>query len=481
MNAPFLYSQLVEDIAAAIACGSLAAGSRLPSVRRCAAERGISFNTVTMAYRQLEDRGLIEARPQSGYFVKSALGQPAQPLRHSPATITPTRESEQLVAMVLAAQAHGDHVNLALACPDGEHFYPADKLARLTAGLLRRQPGLVGRYALPPGPGRLPQQIARRGLALGMHLPPDDILITHGAMEALQLALRAVTQPGDTVGVESPTYFNLYPLLVSLGLKVLEIPTHPQTGLSLDALELLLAEKRLAAILAMPTVQNPLGCTMPLDAKRRLAELLRQYEVPLIEDALYAELQFGEALSPTVQSFDRDGWVMICASYTKTLAPDYRIGWLYAGRFAARVRELKFASSIAESALLSEAVGLFLEAGHYDSHLRGLRRRYAQNIDRMRGLIAAHFPAGTTATQPAGGFLLWLELPPQVDALTLFHAALAEKIVVTPGNLYSSGSRYRHCLRISCCHEMNERFVAALRRLGELAQAQASGGQPQIQ
>lgn len=476
MNAPVRYRQLAAELAEAIDRGSLPAGARLPSVRACAAQHALSLNTVTAAYRLLEDRGLIEVRPQSGYYVRSSLPALQRPLRARPSGVRASGELDELMSVVLQCQQREDHVDLALACPRGEMFYPGAKLARLTAALLRRQPQLVGRYALPPGSLRLRTQIARRAKLLGMDLAADDILLTHGAMEALQLALRAVTRAGDTVGIESPSYFNLYPLLASLGLRALEIPTHPQHGLALDALELLLEEKRLQAIVAMPTVHNPLGCSMPLAAKRRLAELVNRHRVPLIEDALYAELQFVEPLQPTVKAFDSEGWVMVCASYTKTLAPDYRIGWLEAGRFAETVRKLKFSSTVAESLLLGETVGAFLESGGYDHHMRALRRRYAAQVDAVRGLIARHFPAGTRATQPAGGFLLWLELPASVDSLALFHAALAERIVIIPGLLYSTGARYRHCLRLSCCYPLDERAGAALRRLGELACALAGSG-----
>lgn len=476
MNAPVRYRQLAAELAEAIDRGSLPAGARLPSVRACAAQHALSLNTVTAAYRLLEDRGLIEARPQSGYYVRSSLPALQRPLRARPSGVRASGELDELMSVVLQCQQREDHVDLALACPRGEMFYPGAKLSRLTAALLRRQPQLVGRYALPPGSLRLRTQIARRAKLLGMDLAADDILLTHGAMEALQLALRAVTRAGDTVGIESPSYFNLYPLLASLGLRALEIPTHPQHGLALDALELLLEEKRLQAIVAMPTVHNPLGCSMPLAAKRRLAELVNRHRVPLIEDALYAELQFVEPLQPTVKAFDSEGWVMVCASYTKTLAPDYRIGWLEAGRFAETVRKLKFSSTVAESLLLGETVGAFLESGGYDHHMRALRRRYAAQVDAVRGLIARHFPAGTRATQPAGGFLLWLELPASVDSLALFHAALAERIVIIPGLLYSTGARYRHCLRLSCCYPLDERAGAALRRLGELACALAGSG-----
>ncbi|WP_024301835.1 PLP-dependent aminotransferase family protein [Pseudogulbenkiania sp. MAI-1] len=471
-----LYQQLAEDLSLAISRGTLPPGSRLPSVRRTAESRRLSLNTVVAAYRVLEDRGLIEARPQSGYYVRSRLPLPA---RRTAQAAGPARGTDgavlDLIGASLKAQQTPGYIDMALACPRGGEFYPGAKLARLMGQLLRKNPGLVSTYALPPGSERLRTQIARRGLELGMALQPDDIILTHGCMEALQLALRAVTRHGDTVGIESPTYFNLLPLFASLGLKAVEIPTDPQQGLSLDALELLLAEGRLNALIAMPNVHNPLGCTMSLENKKRLAALVNRYRVPLIEDALYAELQFADSLQPAVKAFDRDGWVIVCASYTKTLAPDFRVGWLEGGRFTESIRKLKFATSIAEPLVLSETLGLFLESGGYDHHLRALKRRYAVHVDKVRSLIADHFPAGTRATRPSGGFLLWVELPEQCDTVALFHAAITERISISPGPLYSPSGRYRNALRLSCCQPLDERYLTALARVGELA-TQLAGG-----
>jgi DNA-binding transcriptional MocR family regulator len=219
----------------------------------------------------------------------------------------------------------------------------------------------------------------------------------------------------------------------------------------------------------MPSVHNPLGFTMPVVEKQRLAALVNRHRIPLIEDAVYAELQFQEPLSPLLKSFDDDGWVMVVNSFSKTLAPDYRIGWLDAGRFAADIQLLKFQSTGAEPRLLGEAVGAFLEAGSYEQHLRRLRRLYSDQVRRVRSLIAQHFPAGTLATQPTGGFLLWVELPAGIDTGELFEQALARGVVFMPGQVYSRGARYRHCLRLSCCQELDERYVAAISTLGQLA------------
>jgi len=465
------YNQLAEQLADAIRRGTLAPGSRLPSVRRSAQTWSVSINTVVAAYRRLEDRGFIEARPQSGFYVRAALPALTHQTHEQPQTpaAEPADEVLDLIDKVFASQIDPTYTNLSLACPQSNDFYPTGKIGRIMSSLLRRQPNLIGQYALPPGSPALRQQIARRALTLGMILEPADITITHGCMEALQLALRVTTKPGDSVGLETPTYFYLLPMLASLGLKAVEIPTDPQTGLSLDVLEMLLTEKRLNAVIAMPTAQNPLGFTMPLAAKKRLARLMNDHQVPLIEDGLYAEIQFGATLSPAVKSFDRDGWILFCTSFTKTLAPDFRIGWVEGGRFADKLHKLKAVSSMAESALLSQTLTVFLESGGYDHHLRALRKRYASQVEQARALIARHFPQGTRATQPAGGFVIWVDFPPGVDCVTLFRQLLKDKICMTPGQLYSPSGRYSNGLRLSCCYVFDTRYISAMIRIGERA------------
>lgn len=464
------YQRLAERLASAIHAGTFPPGSRLPSLRRCAEAHQVSINTVLSSYQRLEDRGLIEVRPQSGYYVRTLL-----PTLHTPATPPQTIKAPSdtvldLIDTVFATQTNPAFTNVSLACPQSIDFYPSGRLSNIMTSLLRQKPQLIGTYPLPPGDPTLRREIARRSLILGMTLQADDITVTHGCMEAIQLALRVVTRPGDCVGLETPTYFYLLPLLASLGLKALEIPTDPQNGLSLDALELMLSEKRLNAIIAMPTVQNPLGFSMPVAAKKRLADLVNTYQVPLIEDGLYAEIQFGKTLSPAVKSFDRGGWVIFCSSFSKTLAPDFRLGWVIGGRFTSALHKLKAVSSMSESGLLSETVAQFLESGGYDHHIRRLRRRYAAQVDAARALIAEYFPNGTRATVPAGGFVFWVEFPEQVDTIALFHRMLAENICVTPGTLYSPNSqRYRNALRLSCCYPFNTRYTHALQRIGEVA------------
>ncbi len=468
-----LYQQLADDLRAAVHDGRLPAGERLPSVREAASSRGLSINTVLSAYRLLEAQGVIEARPQSGYFVKPKLASALSVPHFQAALAQPIRAAVlDRIAAVVSAQAQAENVDLSLACPRGGDFYPAERLARLVADVARRQPHLIGDYSLPPGSLRLRREIARHALALGVSMEPDSVILTNGCMEALQFALRTVTKPGDAVAMESPTYFNLIPLAKHLGLRIIEVPTHPGLGMSMDALELLLSEKQVAAVVCMPDVHNPLGSGMPLTEKKRLAEMASRYRVPVIEDALYAELQYATPLQPAVKAFDCDGWVMLCASYTKTLAPGFRIGYIDAGRYQQQVQSLKFCSSVAQPAVLCEALASFLEDGGYVQHLRRLRRLYASQTSRLRGLIEDAFPAGTKATEPCGGFLLWVELPDGCDSDRLFDAALAQGISITPGTLFSPSGRYRRHLRLSGCYPFSDRHIHALVSLGRLAEAQ---------
>lgn len=468
------YERLAEEFERAIAEGRLPAGSRLPSIRETASSRQLSINTVLAAYHQLEARGHVEARPQSGYFVCARWPAPAE----APLALRPTAalaaDSAVLdrIAAVVAAQANPATIDLSLACPKRSDAYPDKTLGRLTAELARRQPELLTDYSLPPGPLRLRREICRQARELGMRFEPDDIILTNGCMEALQLALRGVTRPGDTIAIESPTYFNLVSLAEHLGLKTIEVPTHPDQGMSLDALELLLSEQRVQAIVTMPNVHNPLGTGMPLAAKQRLARLAQDYRVAVIEDALYAELQYATPLQATVAAFDREGWVIVCTSYTKTLAPGFRVGWMHAGRFQRRIRSLKFSASIAQPAFLGEVLGAYLETGGYAQHLRRLRRISAAQVNRLCGLVNEHFPAGTRAARPTGGFLVWIELPEGGDGNRLCDAALTQGITITPGSVFSPSGRHARHIRLSGCHNFSDRHVHALLTLGQLARRQ---------
>lgn len=465
------YQQLAEDIADSIRAGVLRPGDRLPSVRETCAQRAVSPSTVFQAYGQLELQGLVEARARSGFFVRAtrrprrAALQAAQPA----SAATPVAISD-LVFDLLGSTRDADVVPLgsAFAAP---HLFPFDALARSGARAMRRLPPHRITGALTAGDEGLRQALARRYALHGVPLAAGELVITNGAMEALNLCLQAVTKPGDVVVVESPTFYAALQALERLHLKAVEVATDPHEGVDLGALARLLDRQRVAACWFMPNFQNPLGALMPPARKQALVELLARHQVPLIEDDVYGELHAGARRPPPAKAFDREGGVLHCSSFSKCLAPGYRVGWAAAGRYAGAVERLKMSSSLATAIAPQLALADYLAQGGFDRHLRRLREALATQQQHAQRLVARHFPAGTRVTRPLGGYFVWLELPPGVDALALHHRARAHRISTAPGVLFSADRRFTHHLRLNVGHPGDPRFEAALRLLGELAHA----------
>ncbi len=463
------YERVAQRIAELIERGTLRPGERVPSVRRCSVQQDVSIATVLQAYRVLENRGLIEARPQSGYYVRAQrLAMPAEPAVSRPAA-RPVRVCvSDLVLEVVSAARRPGLIKLGTTLPNLE-LYPIRELNRTFAAVGRRSPVASNAFDPPPGNIALRQVVARRALEAGCSLSPDDIITTVGATEALSLCLRAVASPGDTVAIESPSFFGILQMIESLGLRACEIPTHPREGLCLDQLRKRLRSCRIKACLLSPNFSNPVGSLMSDERKRELVELLSEREVPLIEDDIYGSLGFGSTRPKAAKAFDRDGWVLLCDSFTKTLSPGARVGWVAPGRFRTRVEFLKYVSSSATATLPQMAIAEFLQNGSYDHHLRRIRRLYAAQMLKLVEAVGRGFPEGTRLTRPAGGMCLWVELPGGVDALTLYRQALAARIGIAPGPLFSAKQRFGNCIRLSFANPWTAEIEQAVMHVGRLA------------
>ncbi len=463
-----LYEQVAQQITHLIHQGTLRPGDRIPSVRKLMRQKSVSVSTVLQAYQVLESRGLIEARPQSGFYVRAPhWTPPPEPEISRPADGSKKLNMAALVMEVVGTLNQPGLVNLGAAVPPPE-LLPTRELHRALAGATRRQPALANVCDPSIGLRALRVEIAKRALEAGCTLAPDDIVITNGVTEALHLCLRAVTKPGDTVAIESPTYFGILQLIEMLGLRACEIPTHPKEGVCLDELARRLARTRIKACVFMTNFSNPLGCCLPDEKKRRLVELLAPLGVPLIEDDIYGSLAFGPVRPAVAKSFDREGMVLLCSSMGKTVAPGYRVGWAVPGKFKAEVHRLKHTCSIGNPTVTQLALADFLATGGYERHLRRLRRTYAQLAERMSASIARNFPTGTRVTRPQGGQVLWVEMPGNVDALELHRAALADGISIAPGPIFSARQQYRNCLRLNCANPWSDRIEGVLTRLGAL-------------
>ena len=462
------YQELAEQTAQLILDGILRPGEQLPSVRQACRTHDVSPITVTQAYYILEGRGLIEARPRSGYFVRARLGQNLP----EPAMTHPVGGSTQLQVSDFIFQIL-DSVRDPSVVPLGSSFpspflYPLDKLGRFLANAARKLDPLATVTDLPPGNEELRRQLALRYLAQGATVSPQEIVITSGAMEGLNLCLQAVTQPGDLIAIESPTFYAGLQASERLGLKVIEIPSHPREGVNLSALEDALRHHPIKACLFMLNFANPTGSRVSDENKKALLELLQRHDVPLIEDDVYNELYFGSQAPLCSKTEDKTGLVMHVSSFSKCLAPGYRIGWVAAGRYASHIQRQKLSLSLATTVPVQIALAEYLKHGGYENHLRHLRHTLALQGAELAQAVERHFPAGTKLARPHGGYFLWLELPPQVDTLLLHQQALERGISIAPGPIFSAKREFQHYLRLNFGHPEPQRLDSAMATLGRL-------------
>jgi DNA-binding transcriptional MocR family regulator len=468
------YARIAARFTRAIEDGTYSAGDRLPSIRRLCLDEGVSVSTVTQALAELEARGLVVARPKSGYFVRPRVTLPApEPLRpRGGATAVGVAE---LVAKVYRASGDPSLVGLGAAMPSAA-LLPARALARSVSAVARRSRSSGAEYEMPPGHLELRRIIAQRALADGCALSADDVVITSGATEAIHLSLLAVARPGDTVAVESPSYYGTLQTIEAMGLRALEVPCDPETGMDLDVLDRRLARQKVAAVVAVPSFNNPLGSCMPDAAKERLVRTLSARGIPLIEDDIYGDLAFGPARPRPAKAFDAEGGVLLCGSFSKSLAPGYRVGWVAPGRFRERLELLKFATNVATPTLTQRAIAHYLRTGGYDRHLRALRSALEEIVARVGAAVGEAFPPGTRVTRPRGGCFLWLELPPGVDALELHARALDAGVAIAPGPIFSPTQAHRNYVRLGCGEPWSERVAGAVRLVGRLAGRLAERG-----
>jgi DNA-binding transcriptional MocR family regulator len=469
------YEQIASLIADEIRAGRLPPGTRLPSIRAITAQHGISASTAFKAYYRLEEKGLLRARPRSGYFVTALATQAPVAVAVEPARgsvrIAARVDISEMVFAVLGALQDPAIVPLGSAFPAPSLF----PLQRLGKSLARAAPRIRAQdtvASLPRGDAGLRQQIALRYLALGMAQPAEELIVTSGALEALNLCLSAVARPGDLIAIESPGFYAGLQALERLGLKALEIPVDARNGLDLAALEKALVRHPVKACWFMTSFQNPTGLSLSEARKKQLVELLAARGIPLIEDDVYAELYFGHRAPLPAKAFDRQGLVMHCSSFSKTLAPGYRVGWVSPGRFGERVEKLRLMTTLTASLPAQVALADYLQHGAYDKHLRRLRHALESQLAALLAAVARYFPPGVRVSRPEGGYFVWVEFAEGFDALVLHAAALAQGISIAPGPVFSASRGLRHCVRLNFGQPWEPRFEAAMASLGALAAAQ---------
>lgn len=464
-----LYEQVAHKISDQIQQGIYKAGDRLPGVRQLSQRFKVSVSTIVQAHQLLEDQGAIEARARSGFYVSQALlKRPKVPTISSPSSKPQLVTGQALVLNLVKATNHPDILQLGAAVPHHE-FLPVKAVQRSISKVARARSTECAGYEFPPGNPGLRRQIARRMLLAGHPCSPDDIIITNGCQESLTLSLRTIARAGDIIAIESPAFYGLLQVIDALGMKALEIPTDPQHGISLSALQLALEQWPIKAVAVVPNFSNPLGCCMTEERKRLLVDLVDRYQTTLIEDDIYGELSFDQTRPCSLKKFDTSDSVISCSSFSKSLLPGLRIGWVIPGKHFNQIEYQKYVTNLASPTLSQFALTDFLQQGGYDRYLRHVRDDYKKQVSRVIHAIGKYFPAGTKVTHPAGGFVIWVEMPDKIDAMTLYELALKENISIAPGPIFSATQKYQNFIRLSCAQPWNDKLEQGLITLGRLA------------
>lgn len=462
----FRYEEVALKIEENIKKLHLQPGEKIASVRKVSEELGVSINTVFHAYAILEAKGIILPKPKSGYIVNMPhKGLSISQQKHSlalPATVDITAMA---TAMMKNAKENGI-INFSILAPVNEHL-PITRLNKCITRSLYETRNDNYQYPLVDGHPGLLKQIALKTFDWPDSIDQHRILVTNGCMEAVNLCLDAITRPGDIIAVESPTYHGILQSLEQRGLRALEIGVNPQTGLCLDDLEEGLNNNKVAACVFMPSCHNPTGSVMPEANKIRLVRMLGERNIPLIEDDALGELIYQNGTRPA-KAYDQHDNVLYCSSFSKILAPGFRVGWVSAGKYHTTIEKLKYGSNISTSGVFQDAIGKYLESGEYDKHIRKMRLTLQSQMLRYISAITASFPAETKLSVPQGGLSIWIELPPETDAFELQKMALQKGIGICPGHIFSTSDFFHHYIRLNYCPLWNNTTEKAIKTLGRL-------------
>jgi DNA-binding transcriptional MocR family regulator len=463
-----LYLRVADGLEKMIGEEILKIGDKLPSVRLLSEEYGISMGTAFQAYYHLEGKGLIESRPRSGYYVRFNFRRmPGLPRIAAPDPVASEVSVQEMITTVFNNISSDDVVNFSVAAPP-IGLLPAARLNKSLVHAMRASRHHGIQYEHIQGNPELRRQLTKLAFHWGGKFSEEDVVVTAGCMEALVMCLKAVTRPGDTVAIENPTYFGIFQVIESLGLKALEIPADPLTGVDPEQLAVLIGKVPISACVFVPNFSNPLGACMPDEKKKALVELLTRHRIPLIEDDIYGELYFGRHRPKTCKTFDKEGWVLQCSSLSKSLAPGYRIGWALPGRFTEQVVRIKLMHTVTGTTITQLAIAHFLSIGRYEYHLKKLRKAlHTQCLRYLQGIMQ-YFPEHTKVSRPQGGFVLWVELDKKLNAYQLYKEALKHHISIAPGQLFSAQGQFGNCLRISYARPWDTEVEEGLRIVGGL-------------
>lgn len=463
-----LYEEIAERIINLIENGVLKEGDKIPSIRTLSNQLGVSLNTVKESFWHLENRNYIQSIPQSGYYVRNLNNKIIKNETVDPKVYSPVKVS--LCKIYNAFQKEGQcppEAELGIATTSSS-LWPKNKIRKCIQEIIRYDNNTVFKYSISPGYKPLLEQISILALQAGINIKPDEIIITSGCMESIYLAVNAICSPGDTIAVQTPMFFNFIQLCEELNLNILEIPCNKDTGINIDILKFVLSQYDVKAFLSIPNFNNPCGSFTSESKKEELVNVLEEANVFLIEDDIYADIYYTGNRPKPCKAYDKTGNVILCSSFSKTIAAGLRVGWIVPGKLYKKIEKSKLLTNIGSSTLDQMIITKYLQSGSIERHLRKIRKILRNQIQAMRKLILENFPDGTSVTDPKGGFVLWIELPESIDTLKLFELLLDRGIIIAPGVTFSASGKYNNFFRLNA-GIWNEKIIQSVKYIGETA------------
>lgn len=467
----FQYLKIAEELERMINRNVYPVGDKLPSLRLLSVHFKVSIGTMLKAFNLLIDKGLVLGKERSAYLVlRKADAGVAVPkgLRYKPELIglADVKKLDKFKETALSDERGISFLNAVLDI----NLLPLNAIRRSLQEASRDLTGSHLLYEHASGNALLRKEIAKRSFRWNGKLTAEEIVVTNGTLEAVGLCLRAVTKKGDVVLIQTPFYHGILQTLGALDLQIIELPGDTISGINVADLEAACSTYKVAACVFSSNFNNPNGAILPDHKKREIAAFAARKKIPVIDDDIYGDLHFESERPTNIKTYDQDGWVMLCSSFSKSVAPGYRIGWCAAGRFTAAVVKLKALTNVATASIVQLSLLQLLTSGAYDRHLRKLRPILLRLMLLTVQAIEKYFPKGTRLSRPSGGLVLWLELPEGFDAVKLQQAAELKYIQFAPGPMFSSRGDYVNYIRISYTNLWTGKVESAVQQLGQLIQ-----------
>lgn len=469
-----LYTQIVSEVRRLITAGTLKIGDRLPANRELAKRLGVNRNTVTTAYAELAADGLITSRVGSGSYV-SRVPAPAHalPMReHTPSpmpwdSLLAVQSRDNWLQEMGGFDGRRDVISLALALPSADLF-PLDDFRRCVDRVLRRQGRVLLQLGTTSGYGPLQEYIASQLALSGARVSPDEVLITNGCQQSLDLIRQILVQPGEEVVLENPTYPGAISVFCAAGSKYISVPLG-ENGIDLNVLEDVLSQRRAKLIYVVPSFHNPTGVTMDGTSRRRLINLAARYRVPIVEDDIYRELRYQGPDVASLKALDEHGLVIYISSFSKIGFPGLRVGWIAAPRIVIdHLNRAKQRSDLHASLLAQAAIFEFAKRGLLAKHIKRVKKAYGERRDAMLEALEKYFPGEMSWSHPEGGMSIWVRLPDSMSGSQLLHQAAESGVSFISGDHFYASSPQQNMIRLSFTMAGPQSIEEAIKRLGSL-------------